>query len=78
MTYLAVREGYSSVNTTVSLNYSNYQYLFGTSAIGQPGVVQHYAIDGLGHAWASNYGAGSFSTTPIMLAFLRLWTLSTI
>jgi len=72
VTAWSVREGYGAANTTTQLGNGNVEYQFG-SAQDKAGVVTHYMVNGLGHAWASNFN--SFSSSPVMLAFLNQWTL---
>ena len=72
----AAREGYPTTNVTTNLGSGNFQYQFGTSAAGAPGVITHYEIFGLGHSWATAFN--NFTSSPLMLSFFKQWILTTV
>ncbi|KAE8371754.1 Alpha/Beta hydrolase protein [Aspergillus bertholletiae] len=74
------RLGYGHHNKTTELyggNVQEYQYGSGDAF----GIVTHYRIDGLGHAWPSmqpnsdNPNGTYLDATPIIMKFFKRWTL---
>jgi len=69
-------DGYSGGgNITTSLGNGNMMYQFGQSVNGTLGVLTHIMVNGLGHAWASNFNG--FSASPAVMSFLNQWSLNT-
>lgn len=79
----AEADGCSSSTSPTSTHFNNSKVLWASySCNGSDGVVQHYAIDNLGHVWPSldsnydNGGHGSYiEASPIILDFFSNWTL---
>lgn len=75
VTSWAVRDGLSATNVTTSLYNGNVkQYQFGTSN-DYPGLVTHYWVNGMGHAWPWANQGSYFDATPVVMAFFNKYAL---
>ena len=79
----AEADGCSNTTSPTSSHLDNNNVLLASySCNGSTNVVQHYAIDGLGHTWPStksnpdNGGTGTYlDASPMILSFFGNWTL---